>query len=277
MKFKFRAVLLAAGKSTRMQGGPTKLLREFKGAPLITHIVQAVKDSGVDAKPALVVGHAHEDIKKVLGESAEYIYQAEQLGTGHAVKTAKELLEGQSENIIVLYGDHPLVKSETIRQLAEFHLSAGQKTPPETSPSPEEDTKSPLLTKEGVGGGPNVMTVTTMTMPGSGELEDYFHNFGRILRDKDGKFQGTREAKDLNDEEENIREVNTGYYAFKADWLWASLEKITNSNTQGEYYLTELDQIAAGEGVKVATFALNDPVEGIGINTPEQFELAQKL
>jgi len=240
-----RVIVLAAGKSTRMKSGAPKVLMSLGGKPMIAHILHAIKASGTDPKPIIVIGHQAALIKSALGEAYEYVLQKDQLGTAHAVQIAKSLLEHRTENVIVLYGDHPLLTAHTIKKLETLHRTSGA-----------------------------TLSILTTTVPNFNDWRGTFSDFGRIVRDTQGHIQKIIEAKDATVGELALREVNPGFYCFRASWLWDHLGAIKNSNAQKELYLVDLVRLAVEEGISIASAAA-EPEESIGINTPEQFKLAE--
>ncbi|OGY48369.1 MAG: hypothetical protein A3J65_01480 [Candidatus Buchananbacteria bacterium RIFCSPHIGHO2_02_FULL_45_11b] len=245
---KIKIIILAAGAGKRM-GEPElpKVLIELNGRPLINYLLAAVKKSGIDSRPVIVVGQKAELVKETLGPEYDYVLQAEQLGTGHAVMRAKSLLENKAENILVLYGDQPLLNFETINNLAGVHLASGK-----------------------------VLTMGTVLVPDFSDWRAGFFDFGRVGRDESGKVIGIIEKKDAAPEQLAIKEVNPSYFCFQAGWLWQNLEKIKNDNQQKEYYLTDLIKIARQQGEEIATVPI-EPKEAAGVNTEEQLKLIEKL
>ena len=244
---KTRVIILAAGKGTRMKSDVPKPLVPVAGKPMIEHLLESVRASGVDEKPIVVVGAwSEEAFRAQLGETVEYAVQTEQLGTGHAVACAKHLA-GEAENIIVLYGDHPFLCPEIVRGLESMQEAF-----------------------------PGSVAMLTAVVP---EFEgDYktFERWGRIIRDDDGEVIAIREAKDCLPEELEITEVNPALFAFPAAWAWIHLEALKNENASGEYYLTDLIAMAMAEGKEIAT-ASADPLDVIGINSPEELARAEKV
>ncbi|RJQ28457.1 hypothetical protein C4571_03740 [Candidatus Parcubacteria bacterium] len=242
-----RVVVLAAGKGTRMNSHLQKVLLPFKGKPMIQRLVDAIVASGIDPRPLIIVGQQREEVQKTLGNQCEYVVQEEQLGTGHAVRCAEKALKGKADAIIVLYGDHPFVKAETVKKLYDLHKKQG----------------CPL---------------TMMTT----EVEDFkewrapFYDFGRVIRDEKGMIRKVMERKDASPEELEIREVNPAFLCFDAEWLWQNLTKLRNNNAKKEYYLTDLVQIAIDEGACIASMNI-DPAESIGVNTPEHLSVAKEI
>lgn len=245
---KIKIIILAAGVGKRM-GNPEwpKVLIELNGRPLISYLLAAVEKSGIDARPAIVVGQKAELVKAVLGKNYDYVLQTEQLGTGQAVLCAKEKLEKAAENILVLYGDQPLINAETIKNLVDTHLAAGK-----------------------------VLTMGTVLTPDFNDWRAGFFDFGRVIRDKNGKLAGIVEKKDATAPQLEIREVNPSYFCFQAGWLWQNLEKIKNDNQPQEYYLTDLIKIARQQDQEIATVPI-EPKEAVGVNNEEQLKLIEKL
>ncbi len=244
---KTRVIILAAGKGTRMKSDIPKPLISVAGKPMVEHLLESVRASGVDEHPIVVVGEWSEAaFRAELGETVDYALQTEQLGTGHAVSSAKGAV-GEADNIIVLYGDHPFVRPEVIKGIADMCEAF-----------------------------PGAVVLLTAIVPDFVDNYTLFSRWGRILRDDDGEVIGIREAKDASPEELEITEVNPGIYAFPAAWAWANLERIGNENVSKEYYLTDLVALAVAEGIEIAT-ASADPLEVIGINSPEELARAEKI
>lgn len=245
---KFQILILAAGRGKRMGGGEMpKVLQPILGKPILGWLLESVRQSGLDERPAIVVGHGAEFIKKEFGDGCFYIEQKELLGTGDAVRQSRPFFEDKIENLIVLYGDHPFIPAEVLENLAKTHVS-----------------------------GARVLTMITTTVPNFSDWRATFRDYGRIIRDQSGRIQKIIEAKDATDAEREIKEVNPGIYCFRASWLWPHLDKLTNNNAQGEYLLTDLLGLAIAEGEEVATVPL-DAKNCLGVNSPEQLALVEKL
>jgi bifunctional UDP-N-acetylglucosamine pyrophosphorylase/glucosamine-1-phosphate N-acetyltransferase len=222
-------VILAAGQGTRMKSSLPKVLHPLGGQPLVAYSIQAA--TAVSGQPpVLVIGHGAERVREVVGEAARYALQAEQLGTGHAVMQARALLEGRSEHVIVIYADMPLLRAETLAALYQTQRAHS---------------------------GPLTMLTTVVENP---------RGFGRVVRDAQGSVRAVVEEAVAAPEQLAIRELNVGVYCFDAAWLWAHLERIP-LNAKGEYYLTDLVEMAVAEGAPVNALALDDPEEVLGINT----------
>ena len=227
---KVTAVLLAAGQGTRMKSDLPKVLHPLSGKPMLWHVLEALKDAAPE-KPVVVVGHGAEEVKKYLGDSAECIVQEPQLGTGHAAMQAESLLKGKTDYVIVTYADMPLLRGETFKRLLETQrLNSG-----------------PL----------SLLTVIT----------DDPRGFGRIVRKADGTVEAIVEEYVATPEQQKITELNVGAYCFKADWLWDALRRIEKNPKKGEYYLTDIVEIAVKDDLPVQAVVHDDFIETIGINT----------
>jgi bifunctional UDP-N-acetylglucosamine pyrophosphorylase / glucosamine-1-phosphate N-acetyltransferase len=243
---KTQIIILAAGHGKRMQSELPKALISFCGKPFISHILGTVAESGVCSDPIIVVGQKKEQIIEKLGPSYTYVFQEEQLGTGHAVMMAEAQSQG-SDAVLVLYADHPLVSSKTITQLVSTHESSGA-----------------------------TITMATSVVPDFNDWRSTFVSFGRLMRDAAGSLVRIIEAKDATEEEKTITEINPGYMCFSSAWLWGHLHALKNENIQKEYYLTDLVSMAFSEGMKISTVAI-EPKEALGVNTKEQLELIENL
>lgn len=241
-----RVVILAAGKGKRMGAEVPKSLVPIAGRPMIDYLLDSIKKSGFEGKPIVVIGHDMEKMRSYLSDRCEFAIQAEQLGTGHALRCALPNLENVNR-VIVFYGDQAFVSAETIRQLSEQC----------------QVCSSPVM----------LMTLDV------GDFEDWrktFYDFGRIDRNASGEVEKIIERKDATEEEKKITEVNPGYYCFSVDWVRQNIEKLENKNAQGEFYLTDLIYLAMSQGYKIETMIVTDPLEGIGVNTPEQLKMAEE-
>ena len=243
---KTQVIILAAGMGKRMGGDVPKVLVEVSGKPMLGYVLEAVKNSGVDEKPIIVVGPKNHDlIRSFAGENFNYAMQAEQLGTGHAVAQAREHILPDTEKIIVLYGDQPMMSAETIKNLAETHADSH-------------------------------LTMATTTVEDFADWRAGFENFSRVIRDEVGNIIRTVEKKDASESELSILEVNPCYMIFEKDFLFKNLENLSNNNAQGEYYLTDLIHQATSGGFKIKTISI-DPREALGANTIEQKELIERI
>jgi bifunctional UDP-N-acetylglucosamine pyrophosphorylase / glucosamine-1-phosphate N-acetyltransferase len=243
---KNQIIILAAGHGKRMQSELPKALTPLNGKPFIVHLLHSIKESGVCDNPIIVIGQKGDQVKETLGQDYTYAVQNEQLGTGHAVMMAEDMAK-DSENILVLYADHPLISKETIQNILNSHEN--------------EDA---------------TVTMATAVVPDFDDWRQAFVSFGRFVRDENNNILKIVEVKDATDDEKDIKEVNPAYMCFKASWMWKHLHALKNENAQAEYYLTDLIAMAFDEKEKIATIAI-DPKEALGVNTKEQLELIQKI
>lgn len=234
------AIILAAGQGTRMKSKLAKVLHPLAGKPMVEYAVDAAKFAGVE-EIVVVIGHQGDQVRAVLQDRVQFAEQAVQRGTGDAVKSAREILEQDAANVLVFYADMPLLKPETIRALVEKHLAANA-------------------------------TLTMLTV-----ISDDTMGFGRIVRDANGKAVRIVEEVEATPQEFAIHEINPGVYCFNAEWLWENIEKIQPSAKKGEYYLTDLLQMAALQNERVETETITDVAQCIGINTRVQLADAEKI
>lgn len=225
------ALILAAGKGTRMRSNLCKVLHPVAGRPMINYVIDAVTAASPD-KIVVVVGHQSEEVIKALnGSGVQFAVQEPQLGTGHAVMAAEELLHEYTGDILILCGDIPLIQHRTLQHFIEYHRRDAAK-----------------------------LTVMTTRMENP-------QGYGRIIRDSSGFVIAIVEEKDATEEYKCISEINTGIYLVKASLLFSLLTKIGSDNAQSEYYLTDIVKEAAKENELVRGFELRDSYEAIGINT----------
>jgi bifunctional UDP-N-acetylglucosamine pyrophosphorylase/glucosamine-1-phosphate N-acetyltransferase len=228
-------LILAAGLGTRMKSGLAKVLHRLSGRPLIAHVCRAASV----LKPRhifVVVGHQADEVKAAvkseLGEEpARFVTQTEQRGTGDAVMAARGALAAANSTVLVLSGDVPLVRAETIRGLIDTHRSSKAAS--------------------------TILTVRLENPSG----------YGRVVRDEAGRFVKIIEQKDATDDERQIREINSGIYCFESKKLFPALERVRPSNSQGEYYLTDVPGILRDDGERVALYQHHDAREVSGVNT----------
>ncbi len=233
------ALILAAGEGTRMKSGLPKVAHRILGVPMVAHVIDAAHRAGCEQIVA-VTGHGAEVVESLIGGVAS-VRQEQQLGTGHAVMCAKDALSGIDGSLVVLSGDSPLLRSETIARLVE--------------------------TREKTGAAAVVLTATLPDPTG----------YGRIIREGDGTLAGIVEDKDLAPAQRSIDEVNTGTYCFDARLLFNHLESLGNQNSQGEYYLTDMIKVFRDEGLKVEGIATDQPEETLGVNSRVQLAEAAKV
>lgn len=245
---KVKILILAGGKGTRMQNNLPKALIPVNGKPIIKHLLESIKNSGIDAKPVIVVGYGKEDVMAELGSEYEYVIQEKQLGTGHAVITAENALKHKADHIVVLYCDHPFVSKKTIQELVRKHLDSKVK-----------------------------ITLATVTLPDFQDWRKIFYtNFSRIIRDEKGHIVRDIQFKDATEEDKKNTEVNPCYFCFESKWLWENLKTLNTNNAQKEYYLTDLVKIAEKEKERIESIQI-DPHEALGVNSKEELEILEKL
>ncbi|HET9588923.1 MAG TPA: bifunctional UDP-N-acetylglucosamine diphosphorylase/glucosamine-1-phosphate N-acetyltransferase GlmU [Anaerolineales bacterium] len=227
---KVTAVVLAAGQGTRMKSDLPKVLHPLCGKPMLWHVLEALQEAATE-KPVVIVGHGAEEVKNYLGDRAECVLQEPQLGTGHAAMQAESLLKGKTDYVIVTYADMPLLRGETFKRLLETQR---------LNPGP----------------------FTLLTV-----IADDPRGFGRIVRRADGTVEAIVEEYVATSEQQKIRELNVGAYCFKADWLWNALHRIEKNPKKGEYYLTDIVEVAVRDNLPVQAVVHDDFIETIGINS----------
>ena len=236
---KLKTLILAAGKGTRMKSELPKVIHEVNGIPMISKIIKVLEILKPEEN-ILILGHKKEEVLKVVGENADYVVQTEQLGTGHAVLQAKDKLKDYDGDVMILCGDTPLLREETLKELYKFH----------------KDTDS-------------VTTILT-------SIYDNPFGYGRIVKEN-GLVKAIVEEKEADAEIKKIKEVNAGVYCFKGRELFEALSKINNNNEKGEYYLTDVIGIQVGEGKQVQSYVLSDNIEILGVNSKVELAQASKV
>ena len=240
MKQDVMAIVMAAGKGTRMKSRKSKLVQKIYGKEVVKRAVENAKKAGIEDVVA-IVGYMKEEVMAVLGESVKYAYQEQMLGTGHAVMQAKEYLEGKKGKVLVLSGDVPLLRPETLERLV--------------NKSTENKEAATLLTA----------------------IYDNPTGYGRIIRDEGGNVKAIVEEKDASLEQKEIKEINAGIYCFDIEELLSALNEITPNNAQGEYYLTDVIKIMNDKGLKTGAVIVEDNTEILGINDRIQLEMLTKV
>lgn len=239
-----KAIIMAAGKGTRMKSDVPKVLHKIYEKPLLGRILETVKKTGTISSSIVVVGHQAEIVAKFVEEShqdAKCVLQSPQLGTGDAVSKAIPELQGFDGQIVILSGDVPLITAETINKFIENHTSTGSKL--------------------------SVMSCIFET-PGT---------LGRIIRNEDGTIKEIVEAKDATEAQLQVKEINTGIYCLDWKAISPALSELKCNNAQGEYYLTDIVKWAIGKDFKVTSFVLENQEESLGINSKEDLALVTTL
>ncbi len=238
------AIILAAGKGTRMNSDLPKVLHPVAGRPMVHWVIDACEQVGV-SRSVVVVGHKAELVREELSSRSNlhFVDQTEQLGTGHAVVIAGPLFKDIPDdlNVLLLYGDGPLIRTETLSALIETHQAKRA-----------------------------AATLATAVI-------DDPTGYGRIQRNSEGNFEKIVEQKDANPEQLEIGEVNPGYYCFNARLLFETLQKITNDNAKGEYYLTDVFELMIEAGQTVAVVDAVPPEDVLSINTTDQLQIVDRL
>lgn len=233
-------ILLAAGQGTRMKSALPKVLHPIAGRPLFLHAL-ATAQRLLPARVAIVIGHGAEAVRHAYdGVAVAWAIQEKQLGTGHAVLCAKDVFDGFAGEVLILSGDVPLIKEETLRAMVAQHR-----------------------------GRQAAVTLLTAAL-------DRPHGYGRVLRDASGKVTGIVEEKDASDGQRQIHEVNAGVYVASTAFLFAALGAVKNDNRQGEYYLPDIVAIGLAQGKTIETVQVADAREMKGVNTREELAFMEK-
>lgn len=225
---KTTTVILAAGQGTRMLSSTPKVLHKLNGQPLIWYPLQVAARTSSE-RPVVVVGHEADAVRKFVGDKADFAVQEQQLGTGHAVQAAESLLAGKTDRIIVINADLPLLLPESIERLV----------------SACEANNAPV-------------SILTVRMDDS-------KGFGRVIRNDDGTVRAIVEEAQASEEQLKVKEFNVGAYCFSVDWLFPALRRVKLS-PKGEYYLTDVIEIAVQDGLPVQAVPCTHPDEAMGIN-----------
>jgi UDP-N-acetylglucosamine pyrophosphorylase len=234
-------LILAAGLGKRMNSDLPKVLHKVNGKPMVEYSIELSHRLHSD-RTILIVGYKKELVVDATKSfDVEFVIQEPQNGTGHAVMVCDEALIGFDGDVLVLYGDVPLLKDETMSQMIEMHRAT-----------------------EAVG------TVLTA------RLDNPF-NYGRIIRDDKGLVTRIVEEKDATEEERKVNEINSGIYVFRKRDLFDALEKINPSSVTGELYLTDVFEVFADEGKKVCAFVADNPNEILGVNNPDQLKAVEEV
>jgi len=230
-------IVLAAGKGTRMKSDKAKVLHQVFHAPMLHHVLAAVKPLRAD-KTIAVIGHQRDEVERsLIGFDVELCIQEEQLGTGHAALCTEPLIAAEHGTIMILCGDTPLIQSATLEQMYQSHVGHG---------------------------GPLTVMTTVLETP---------TNYGRIISTDDEHILEIVEEKDANAEQKKITEINTGIYCVDADFLFQNLKNIGYDNSQKEMYLTDIVSIAVEQNQPVVKYKTNRPQDVLGVNS--RIELAE--
>lgn len=233
-------VIMAAGKGTRMKSNKSKLVHKIYDKELVKRVVELAKKVGTD-EIITVVGYMKEQVQDVLKDEVKYAYQEELLGTGHAVMQAAEYLKDKKGKVVILYGDVPILRPETLENLILKSFK-------------------------------NKEYATLLTA-----IYENPTGYGRIIRDEGGNIKAIIEEKDASIEEKQIKEINSGIYCFDIEELVSALKHIKPNNAQGEYYLTDVIKIMNDKGLKTGALIVEDNTEILGVNDRAQLELLTRV
>lgn len=242
MGMEFATIIMAAGKGKRMKSDLPKVLHQLAGKPLVHHVIDIAQSVG-SQRVLLIISHKKEMvIETTRDKNVEWVVQEQPLGTGDAVKSCAEAMSGYDGDVLILSGDVPLLKGDTIREAYDLHKSA-------------------------------FAAATVFTF-----IPDDATGYGRIIKDDSGALLGIVEHKDATEEQLKIGEVNSGIYFFQSKLLFEALKKVTNDNASGEYYLTDTIHILADENRRMSAYIVKDARETAGVNSREQLiEMEQML
>jgi len=240
-------IILAAGKGTRMGSDLPKTLCIVAGKPMLTHILDALSAAQNCAAPIIVVGHKGDQIREFVGPTITCVEQPDLSGTGTATRVALPSLPTDSTKVFILYGDHPFITAQSIRKIEEAHDKAGA-----------------------------IITIATAEVKDFKDWRRVFISFGRVVRNQDGSVQEIREYKNANEHEQNILEINPGFYCVDKEWLASALERIERDSVTNEFYLTDIVSFALDEEKKIET-VLIAAEEAFGINSQGDAAHAESL
>lgn len=241
-------IILAAGKGSRMGGDIPKALTPLGNQSMLEHVLDTLESIDNYRKPPIVVvGYKGDMIKDQIGDRAIYTYQDEQLGTGHAVMAAEDLIRPDTDRVLILYADVPFISKETIEALVENK---------ENSPTP--------------------LSIATAVIEDENLFRNQFFGFGRIMRDEQANITGIVESRDATIEQKETREVNPAFFCCDRDWMIHCLKSLKNDNAQGEYYLTDLVNMSFEQQHQIHSIQINEK-EALGANTPEQLAVLESF
>jgi bifunctional UDP-N-acetylglucosamine pyrophosphorylase / glucosamine-1-phosphate N-acetyltransferase len=232
-------IILAAGKGTRMKSDKAKVLHEVFYAPMVHHVIRATLPLH-PIQTIVIIGHQKSAVEKaLLSFDLDYVVQREQFGTGHAVLVAEQAIIDVAETVMILCGDTPLVKADTLQEMYTYHH--------------KQNSALTLMT-------------TVLENP---------TNYGRILCDTNSRIQGIVEQKDATREQLEIKEINAGIYCVEKTFLFSALKQVGNNNSQGEVYLTDIVKLAVDRGLLVEKYEAMTPMDVLGVNSRVELADAQ--
>ncbi len=234
------AIILAAGKGTRMRSALPKPIVPFMEKPMVSYVIDSFRNAGIN-DICLVVGNGADEVKKAIGDSVTYVYQAEQKGTAHAVKQTQDALSWHGKNIFVFVGDSPLISSQTISLLLHHHQ--------------QTNSSCTFLT-----------AIFPIDLP-----------YARVIKNNKGQLIACVEEKNADPEQLKIRELLSSHFIFKGDDLFTYIDQVEPDKDNQEYYITDMISLLLAKGLKVETLLIENYKELVGLNTPEDLEWAQAL
>lgn len=239
-------IIMAAGKGTRMKSNLPKVLVPLNGRPMLNYLLDSISKTEQELRPIIIVSPDNRELimAALKNYNVQYVVQEQQLGTGHAVASARNAIDSRATDIFVLNGDHPFYKVETIKDFPLKHQG--------------------------------ILSMITVALVDFEKWRTVFYHWGRVIRDQENNARGIVEFKDATADEKMILEVNPNCFCFNKEWLFSHIDDLSNKNKQGEYYITDLVKIAFNEGHKAKTFSIT-PQEGMGINSVEELEIAEGL
>jgi len=235
-----RSIILAAGKGTRMKSDLAKVLHPVCGRPMLDYVMTAVKTSG-SLKNYVVLGHQIERVKEILPSGFEAVEQRQLKGTADAVRCVESKFQAVDGDVLVLCGDTPLLQTATLKRLIKHHRMSGSSA--------------------------TVLSAVVQDSTG----------YGRVIRGINGAPVAIREEKDASEAEKNLLEINTGVYCFKAGALFRALSRIRENALKKEFYLTDVIEILADQGLKTSVIEVNDPREAQGVNSRVDLAVAESV
>lgn len=235
--YSITSIILAAGEGKRMYSKVPKVLHKVCGMPMVSHVINCARELG-DVEPVVVIGHGADQVRNAIS-GVKFVVQEKQLGTGHAVMQAENYIT--NTDVLVLYGDTPLLKPETLKKMYELHKSEGY--------------------------GATVLTSRFDDPTG----------YGRIIRNRENLVEAIVEDKDADADTKAIKEINSGIYFFDGGKLKEALKQLNNNNSQGEYYLTDVIGIMRGKGTKIGAYLTDDTEEIMGVNNRYQLSQADTI
>jgi UDP-N-acetylglucosamine diphosphorylase/glucosamine-1-phosphate N-acetyltransferase len=237
------AIILAAGKGTRMESDLPKVLHEVCGRPMLAYVLDACREAGCE-RMLVVIGYRADLVREAFagaGGDVTWVEQREQLGTGHAVMVCRDSLRAMRGAVLVVAGDGPLIRGETLRELLRVHGETGA-----------------------------ACTLATSILPDPAR-------YGRIIRDDDGEVEGIVEFLDADQRQRDVREVNVSLYCFDAPDLCGVLDDLDNDNAKGEYYLTDAVALLKARGRRLAAVPAVPPADVLSVNTDKELEQVSEL